>query len=115
MCALSSSSHGLPWSMRSSVCSEPSLPSERLLAKPQRSAPNLSLRDSDPTLLPKVGDQCTREDSIGVCISLKRDLQPPGNCHAEAALPKSVSRVKGNLRTYMEPYRIHQPPKSLVL
>lgn len=74
------------------------------LAKPQRSAPNLSLslRDSDPTLLPKVGDQCTREDSIGVCTSLKRDLQPPGNCRAEAALPKT-ERFQGQ----GEPKNLH--------
>ncbi|XP_019489429.1 PREDICTED: uncharacterized protein C22orf46 homolog isoform X1 [Hipposideros armiger] len=61
------------------------------LAKPQHSAPNLSLRGSDPTLLPKVADPHIREDSIEVHASLKRDLQPPGHCCARAALSKTES------------------------
>nr|XP_019590131.1 PREDICTED: uncharacterized protein C22orf46 homolog isoform X2 [Rhinolophus sinicus] len=59
------------------------------LAKPQHPAPNLSLRGSDPTLLPKVVDPRVKEDSIEVCTSLKRELQPPGHCCAGAALPKT--------------------------
>ncbi|XP_059039638.1 uncharacterized protein LOC131838018 [Mustela lutreola] len=57
--------------------------------KPQHSAPNLSLRDPDPTLLSKVSDQHTRKDSPGVCISLKTDLQPPSHSCAEAVLPQT--------------------------
>lgn len=72
------------------------------LAKPQHSAPNLSLRDPDPTLLPKVDDQHTRKDSIGVSISLKRDLQAPGHCCAEAALLKT-ERFQGQ----GEPENLH--------
>lgn len=58
-------------------------------AKPQHSAPNLSLRDPDPTLLSKVSDQHTRKDSPGISISLKTDLQPPSHSCAEAVLPKT--------------------------
>ncbi|KAF5913858.1 hypothetical protein HPG69_018742 [Diceros bicornis minor] len=61
------------------------------LANPRHSAPKLSLRDPDPTLLPKVGDPHAREDSIGVHASLKRELQPPGHCCAGATLPKTES------------------------
>lgn len=59
------------------------------LAKPQHLAPNLSVRDPDPILLPEVGDPHAREDSIRDCASLKRDLQPPGHCGAGVALPKT--------------------------
>lgn len=59
------------------------------LAKPQHLAPNLSVQDPDPTLLPKASDPHVREDSLRVHASLKRDLQPPGHCGAGAALPKT--------------------------
>lgn len=59
------------------------------LAKPQHPAPDLSLRGSDPTLLPKVVDPCVKEDGTEVCTSLKRGLQPQGHCCAGAALPKT--------------------------
>lgn len=59
------------------------------LAKPQHSAPSLSLRGPDPTLLPRVGDRHAREGSPGVHTSLQRGLQPPGHCCAGAALPKA--------------------------
>nr|XP_058937020.1 uncharacterized protein DDB_G0290685-like [Kogia breviceps] len=59
------------------------------LAKPQHLAPNLSVRDPDPVLLPRVGDPHAREDSIRDHASLKRDPQPPGHCGAAVALPKT--------------------------
>lgn len=61
------------------------------LAKAQHSAPNLSLRGSDPTLLPKVVDSYIREDTNEVHTSFKRDLQPPGHCCAGVALSKVES------------------------
>ncbi|XP_062971688.1 uncharacterized protein LOC134391609 [Cynocephalus volans] len=61
------------------------------LATPRHLAPNLSLRDPDPILFPKVGDPHAGEDSIGVHTSLERDLQPPGQCCAGATLPRTES------------------------
>ncbi|CAK7298206.1 Uncharacterized protein C22orf46 [Vulpes lagopus] len=77
------------------------------LAKPRHSAPNLSLRDPDPTLLPKLGDQHTRDGSSGVHISLKRDLQPPGHYSAEATLPKTES-----FRGQGEPENLNGAPQN---
>uniref|UniRef100_A0A8P0TP49 Uncharacterized protein n=1 Tax=Canis lupus familiaris TaxID=9615 RepID=A0A8P0TP49_CANLF len=77
------------------------------LAKPRHSAPNLSLRDPDPTLLPKLGDQHTRDGSSGVHISLKRDLQPPGHYCAEATLPKTES-----FRGQGEPENLNGAPQN---
>ncbi|KAF6338963.1 hypothetical protein mRhiFer1_001838 [Rhinolophus ferrumequinum] len=65
------------------------------VAKPQPPAPNLSLRGSDTTLLPKVVDPRVKENSIEVCTSLKRELQPPGHCCARAALPKTEHLGQG--------------------
>ncbi|XP_020732538.2 uncharacterized protein [Odocoileus virginianus] len=59
------------------------------LAKAQHSAPNLSVRDPGPTLLPRVGDPHAREGNIRVHTPLKRDLQPPGHCGAGAPLLKT--------------------------
>ncbi|CAD7677085.1 unnamed protein product [Nyctereutes procyonoides] len=77
------------------------------LAKPRHSAPNLSLRDPAPTLLPKLGDQHTRDGSSGVHISLKRDLQPPGHYCAEATLPKTES-----FRGQGEPENLNGAPQN---
>nr|XP_014723953.2 uncharacterized protein CUNH22orf46 isoform X1 [Equus asinus] len=77
-------------------------------ANPQHSAPNLSLRDPDHTLLPKVGDPHARKDSMGVHASLERELQPPGHCCAGAALPKTES-PQGQGETE-NPHRAPQNP-----
>nr|KAF6451831.1 hypothetical protein HJG59_001833 [Molossus molossus] len=62
------------------------------LANLQHSAPNLSLRGSDLTLLPpKVGDPHGRQDSTGVHASPKTDLHPPGHRCAGVILPKMGS------------------------
>lgn len=58
------------------------------LAKPQHLAPSLSMRDPDPTLLPEVGRVDAGENGSGAHTSLKRDLQPPGQC-GTGILPKT--------------------------
>ncbi|XP_020023753.2 uncharacterized protein [Castor canadensis] len=65
------------------------MPWSSQLAKPQHSAPNLTL--GDPTLFPKVGDLHSREDSPGIHTALKRGFQSPRHCRAGAALPRTKS------------------------
>ncbi|XP_025255817.1 uncharacterized protein C22orf46 homolog [Theropithecus gelada] len=61
------------------------------LTKCQHLAPNLSLREPDSTLLPKVDDPRAGEDSIGDHTASQRDLQPRGHCCTGATLPKTES------------------------
>nr|XP_054325917.1 uncharacterized protein LOC129023315 isoform X3 [Pongo pygmaeus] len=61
------------------------------LAKRKHLAPNLSLREPDSTLPPKVGDPRAGEDSIGDHTASQRDLQPQGHCCTGATLPKTES------------------------
>ncbi|XP_030671054.1 uncharacterized protein LOC115835882 [Nomascus leucogenys] len=86
------------------------------LAKRKHLSPNLSLREPDSTLLPKVGDPRAGEDSIGDHTASQKDLQPPGHCCTGAPfLRQRVPRARRHLGTQMGLHRIPEPPKSLVL
>ncbi|XP_037369357.1 uncharacterized protein LOC119247207 [Talpa occidentalis] len=58
------------------------------LARPQHSAPSLSLRDPGRASLPKAGDSHVGADSVRV-HTLKTDPHPSDPCCAGAALPKT--------------------------
>ncbi|XP_032126066.1 uncharacterized protein LOC116544073 [Sapajus apella] len=59
------------------------------LAKCKHSAPNLTLREPDYTLLPKVGNSRAGEDRIGGHTASQRELQPRSHCCTGATLPKT--------------------------
>ncbi|XP_003512386.1 uncharacterized protein LOC100761980 isoform X1 [Cricetulus griseus] len=58
-------------------------------AKPQHSAPFLTLRSSTP--FSKVSAPYTREYSTRVPTALERDLEPPGHCCTGVPVPKTES------------------------
>ncbi|XP_006150785.1 uncharacterized protein C22orf46 homolog [Tupaia chinensis] len=77
------------------------------LAKPQRSAPNLSQRYLDPTPCPKVGNPYARAANTGV-HTVKGDHQPPAHCCAGTALPRRESP-----QSQGAPGNLHGIPRNL--